>query len=171
MARTISQRTGFRDGMNSYLDVRDFKVESLGGGEFSLSLRYRLGAGAPPAETPDFVQVSAVPDWGAPAGLPASEFLHVNAAEDFVMMSRPWWMALRGWPEIRIVTEFVETLFCYSAHYAGLREVILSEPFLCHARAPGTGHGAIDEARVRGWVTHMRRLGAPMIFNRGNWGK
>ncbi|MEO8368595.1 MAG: hypothetical protein ABI806_05300 [Candidatus Solibacter sp.] len=148
-----------------HLDVRHLEVSDLGGGEFSLSLRYRMTTEAP------VEAAEPARDWGAPSTLPASEFLHSNAAEEFVLMSRAWWLNLRGWPEIRLAAQFVETLFCYAAHYAGLREVILAEPFQCTTRDVPNTEGPIDESRVRGWVTQMRRLGAPMILNRGDWGK
>jgi hypothetical protein len=83
----------------------------------------------------------------------------------------------------------VDSLMCYSAHHAGIREVILQKPMrifhIQHFSGAGwTPEGEIERtARIEAkrvavidystfldWIDLMRRFAAPMIFNRSDWG-
>jgi hypothetical protein len=64
--------------------------------------------------------------------LEASRFrsprLHTNAAGDFILMGRDDWLALRGFPERDTMGRYVDGLYCYLAHQAGIVERIIGEP-------------------------------------------
>jgi hypothetical protein len=104
-------------------------------------------------------------------------------------MSRDDWFALRGYPEFPIWPMHIDSLLCYSAHHAGIREVIFEDPLRIYHIEHLSGAGWTPEgegertARIAGkkvpvlhnddiveFVNKMRRLDAPMIFNLENWG-
>ena len=115
--------------------------------------------------------------------------LHTNACGDFTLLSREDWHALRGYAELPIWPMHIDSLFCYAAHHAGIRGVVLHEPMrifhIEHLSGSGwtpEGDESID-ARVKSkglrrlhndevvkWIDQMRRFNAPAIFNRQNWG-
>jgi hypothetical protein len=136
---------------------------------------------APKLERPDgwtAVSVSQSPpaiDWPArlqnrrheltEIGKPA--FLHVNACS-FVLMHRDLWRDVRGYPEAAGPPEQLQALLCYAAHFAGAREEVLRAPLRVD-REPRTAPPAPDADLI--WmITQMRRLHAPTILNRENWG-
>lgn len=53
--------------------------------------------------------------------------LHTSAAGDFTLMSRDYWHRLHGFREADIGNAHVDGLFCFMAHAAGTREVVLPE--------------------------------------------
>ncbi len=55
-------------------------------------------------------------------------YLHTNGCGDFTMLSRRAWFAMRAYPEMPIWPMHVDSLICYAAHHAGLREVVLEDP-------------------------------------------
>ena len=96
-------------------------------------------------------------------------FLHVNAC-DFILMHRDLWLDLRGFPESDYPPDYLNTLFCYAAHFAGAKEEVLREPLRIH-RKPSAARTvpALDEDMI--WlITQMRRLHSPAILNLDNWG-
>lgn len=118
-----------------------------------------------------------------------AEFLHTNACGDFTLLSREDWFNLRGYPEFPIWPMHIDALFCYAAHHAGVREMILREPMrmfhIQHSSGAGwTPEGEAERsARIESkgvtqvrysdwvrWVDQMRRFNAPMIFTPENWG-
>jgi len=54
--------------------------------------------------------------------------LHTNGCGDFTLLSRDDWFALRGYPEFPIWPMHLDSLLCYAAHHAGIKEVVLREP-------------------------------------------
>ena len=126
------------------------------------------------------------------AGLPNCStpvFLHTNGCGDFTLMARQHWFDLRGYPEFDVFSMNLDSVLCYSAHHAGFREEILSEPMRIYhiehqtgsgwtpegqtqlyARLEAKGLPVIDYREVVDWAVQMRRLNSPMIFNRENWG-
>jgi hypothetical protein len=116
-----------------------------------------------------------------------SAYLHTNACGDFTMLARDDWFALRGYPEWPIWPTHIDSVFCYSAYHAGMREVILGAPMrvfhIAHqavwtpagesernGRARRLGVASIQYADFVRWVEMMRRLDAPMIFTTRDWG-
>ena len=116
-------------------------------------------------------------------------FLHTNGCGDFTLMARQHWFDLRGYPEFDLFSMNVDSVLCYSAHHAGVREEILTEPkqiyhiehqtgsgwtpegqAQLYARLAGKGLPVLDYRQVVDWAGQMRRLNSPMIFNRENWG-
>lgn len=136
-------------------------------------------------------------DWAAsdqsphPAGaeMRNAMFLHTNACGDFTLMAREHWFALRGYPEFPVWPLHIDAILCCSAHHAGVREEILREPLRIYHIQHGQGAGWTPEGEAQlyagiaakglsyvhykevvGWLSQMRRLNSPMIFNRENWG-
>ena len=104
-------------------------------------------------------------------------------------MARQHWFDVRGYPEFDLFSMNLDSVLCYSAHYAGFREEILSEPMQIYHIEHQTGSGwtpegqaqlytrlaakglpVINYREVVDWAAQMRRLNSPMIFNRENWG-
>jgi hypothetical protein len=116
------------------------------------------------------------------AQMRAPAYLHTNACDDFMLLSRQDWFALRGFAEFPILPKLVDTLFCYSAHHAGIRERVLHEPMRAfhieHPSGVGRAHEDDEEHRVStsqhwdlaNWIDRMRRFNAPAIFTLSNWG-
>jgi hypothetical protein len=120
-------------------------------------------------------------------GTPA--FLHTNACGDFTLMAREHWMDLRGYPEFDMYSFNIDSVLCYAAHHAGVREEILKDPLRIYHIEHGTGSGWTPEGQALlfnrlqakgitwleykelvAWAEEMKRLNSPVIFNRENWG-
>src|SRR5579863_7480707 len=130
--------------------------------------------------------------WAAPHSdlqTTAPVYLHTNGCGDFTLMAREHWFDLRGYPEFDLFSMNIDSVLCYAAHHAGFREEILQDPMRIYhiehqtgsgwtpegqahlfARLAAKGLSFIDYQEVIGWAAQMRRLNAPMIFNRENWG-
>lgn len=117
------------------------------------------------------------------------DFLHTNACGDFTLMARDHWLDLRGYPEFDLFSMNLDSLFCFTAHYGGAIEEVLSEPMRIYHIEHGTGSGWTPEGQAKlferlaakglpflgngnvlALAADMRRLQAPMIFNHENWG-
>lgn len=116
-------------------------------------------------------------------------FLHTNACGDFTLMAREDWHEMRGYAELDLFSIHLDSLLCYAAHCAGVREEILREPMRIYHIEHSVGSGWTPEgqqelaARIarRGihllsfddvlWIIGtMRSLHAPLIFNLDDWG-
>ena len=117
------------------------------------------------------------------------EDLHLNACGDFTLLAREHWFDLRGYPEFDLYSFNLDSVLCYAAHYSGARQEMLEDPMRIYHIEHGAGSGWTPEGqaklferlRAKGishiewpemciWATQMRRLKAPMIFNKENWG-
>lgn len=198
------------------IEMLNAQLKPSGSGEFTLSVRFKTPSDPTaeavqralqkvvsevssrlPAWSTAVTQVHQARDWTrryeAPspvaAELTTAAYLHTNACGDFTLLSREDWHALRAYPEFPIWPMHVDSLICYSAHHAGIREVILREPLrifhIQHFSGAGwtpEGEGErtarIEAKRVAvveygtflNWIDMMRRFQAPMIFNRSDWG-
>jgi hypothetical protein len=118
-----------------------------------------------------------------------AEPLHTNACGDFTLLARDDWFDLRGYPEFDLFSLHLDSVFCYAAHFAGIREVVLTDPIRMYHIEHEVGSGStpegitemfsrlkakglpwLEHSQVMAWADQMRSLGATMIFNRGNWG-
>lgn len=125
----------------------------------------------------------------AAAFMRRSRYLHTNACGDFTLLARNHWFDLRAYPEFPIWPMHIDSLFCYAAHHAGIREEILRPPLrifhIQHLSGAGwTPEGqeelaarvarkkvsTIGYAEVVRWINQMRRFDAPMIFSPSTWG-
>ena len=116
-------------------------------------------------------------------------FLHTNGCGDFTLMAREHWFNLRGYPEFDLFSMNLDSVLCYAAHHAGVREEMLQEPMRIYHIEHATGSGwtpegqarlferiaakgisIVDYAQVVRWINDMRRFNAPLIFNLENWG-
>ena len=115
--------------------------------------------------------------------------LHTNACGDFTLLAREHWFALRAYPEFPIWPMHIDSLLCYAAYHAGIREEILRPPrrifHIQHFAGAGwTPEGqdeldarvarkkvsSVEYAEVVKWIDQMRRFDAPMIFSPSTWG-
>jgi hypothetical protein len=83
----------------------------------------------------------------------------------------------------------LDSFLCWAAHFAGAREEILHEPMRIYHIEHGVGSGWTPEGENRLFeriarkgiqsisheelvesITQMRRMNAPVIFNREDWG-
>ena len=112
--------------------------------------------------------------------------LHTNACGDFTMLSAEYWHRAAGHPEFPLRAMKLDGLFCYSAHYAGAKEIVLKEPMrIYHLEHPARSDGALlalakreTDSRTlqlplnqyRAWIAQMRHTRQPIIFNDVNWG-
>jgi len=141
---------------------------------------YSCGAAAP-GPRPLFVQPEPKES--------TCDFLHTNGCGDFTMLAREHWFDLRGYAEMDLFSMNLDSLFCFAAHYGGACEQVLSDPMRIYHIEHGSGSGwtpegqaklferiaakglsFVDNADVLAMASHMRRLGAPMIFNHEDWG-
>ena len=116
-------------------------------------------------------------------------FLHISACGDFTLLSREDWFGLRAYPEFPIWPMNLDLLFCYTAHHAGMAEVVLREPMRVYhtehlsaagwspegeeersARIEAKGVAEIQFATATEWIDRMRRFNVPMIFTLSDWG-
>jgi hypothetical protein len=117
------------------------------------------------------------------------KYLHTNTADDFTLLSRDDWFALRGYPEFEIGPAHVDALFCYAAYHGGIQEVVLREPMRIfhiehlsdagwtpereterNRRIESKGVAHMPCSDFSRWIDLMRQYGAPFIFCRGTWG-
>jgi hypothetical protein len=128
-------------------------------------------------------------DWTESSSADAPVFLHTNACGDFTMMARENWFDLRGYPEFDLFSMNLDSVFCSTAHYGGVREEVLADPMRIYHIEHGTGSGwtpegqtalferiaakglsFLDNEEVLVWAAQMKRLNSPMIFNHEDWG-
>jgi hypothetical protein len=165
---TVPVSPGLRRLLNCYLDSG-----GLTGMLRHAPASFRACRAAPPGP-PD-------PSWNAP------DFLHTNACGDFTLIAREHWFDLRGYAEMDLYSMNLDSLFCFAAHYGGAREEILPEPMRIYHIEHGSGWtpegqarlfeqfatrgiSFIDNEEVLAMAAQMQRWGAPMIFNRDDWG-
>ena len=115
--------------------------------------------------------------------------LHTNSSGDFTLLSRGDWWSLRGYAEFPIWPVHIDSLFCYAAHYSGMREVVLREPIrIFHiehfsgagwtpegeqerlSRIESKGVSVLQYMDLVNWIDRMRRFHAPAIFTLEDWG-
>lgn len=111
--------------------------------------------------------------------------VHTNGCGDFTVLPKASWMTLRGYPELPLWSMHIDSLLCYMAVAAGIRERILRAPArLFHiehenswvvmtpaqrlktfAAKPWMDIGLLQEI----WEV-MYKSQQPVLFNDENWG-
>lgn len=56
--------------------------------------------------------------------------LHTNGCGDFTLLSRSAWHALRGYPEFRVFSFHIDSIFCHQAHESGYFEAVFPDPLV-----------------------------------------
>jgi hypothetical protein len=167
------------------LRMLNLRVFSLRWDETSHGPRVEVAQTGPAKDWSSFVQAPSP----HAALMRDAAYLHTNACGDFTLLARDDWFALRGYPEFPIWPMHIDALLCYAAHHAGMREVILRDPMRVfhiehltgagwtpegeearRARIAAKGVPAMEYAEFEKWVDQMRRLNAPVIVTRGDWG-
>jgi hypothetical protein len=115
--------------------------------------------------------------------------LHTYACGDFTLMAREHWMDVRGYAELDMYSMHLDSLLCWAAHYAGVREEVLEDPLRTYhidhsvgsgwtpeggaqlfARLENKGVPSLEYSKLLEWVTDMRELGVTMVLNHDGWG-
>lgn len=116
--------------------------------------------------------------------------LHTNACGDFTMLAKEKWLDILGYPELEIYSMHIDSLGCYEAYHAGLKEEILADPMRVYHIEHGAGWTPDGEQNLfngltkRGigyltyqdyldYVAQMRKKGGPLLFNKDKgdaWG-
>jgi hypothetical protein len=86
--------------------------------------------------------------------------LHTNAVGDFTLLSREGWEKVEGYAELELYSFFIDALFIYEAHYAGLRETVL--PYAVYHMEHGGGWKP-EEQQMEDLLTRLEQRGIPSI--------
>lgn len=115
--------------------------------------------------------------------------LHTNGCGDFTLLSRYDWFRLRGYAEWDIFSFHLDSLFLYTAHYGGCKEVLLPQDHIhyhiehCEGWTPEI-HGAgtlerhleqnkidrLDNAKLASLIQDMAMRKKPFMVNSNHWG-
>jgi hypothetical protein len=113
--------------------------------------------------------------------------LHTNACGDFTLMSKEDWFLIRGSPELEMYSLHLDSIVCYSAHFAGVQEIILDYPVYHIEHDSGwTPEAEKDRSLYRNlesrkvpvmsikeldrWIARMHRRNGPLNHNGDDWG-
>lgn len=136
----------------------------------------------PPAPEPIAEEPPPLPPWQYPQ-------LHTNACGDFTLMSKQDWDKIRGYPEWEIFSFHLDSVLLYVAHYAGIREEILTDPMRVYHVEHASGWSPQVErdqslnkrlAKLKipqlsfeqfdAIARLMEQTGQPLIVNNADWG-
>ena len=113
--------------------------------------------------------------------------LHTNACGDFTLMAKEDWLRLRGYPELEMYPLHPDSLLCYMASSAGIREVVMRHP-VYHVEHSGgwtpevesdkdlrrdlskAGIPQLTSKQLGVWAVKMFCERKPIIFNLEDWG-
>jgi hypothetical protein len=117
------------------------------------------------------------------------DMLHLTACGDFTMLARERWLDLRGYAEFEMFPMNIDSLFCWAAHFGGVKELVLKSPMRAYhiehesgsgwtpegqeklfARMKERGVSWLDHTDVTRWACDMKRFDAPILFNLERWG-
>jgi hypothetical protein len=115
--------------------------------------------------------------------------LHLNACGDFQLMAREHWFELLGFAEVQTYSMNVDGLFCFAAHYGGIKEHVFEEPLCIYHIEHETGSGYTPEGEqilrkrmddrgipwvewpvVATWASYMQWLDQPLALSGADWG-
>jgi hypothetical protein len=124
------------------------------------------------------------------AGMGKPVYLHTSACGDFTLMAREHWFDVRGYAELnQFYSMHLDSMLCYAAHHAGVREQLLPEPMCIYHIDHSAGSGwtpegegkllarmsqdkiqVVSDQDLVALIVQMRSLHAPLIFNIDDWG-
>jgi hypothetical protein len=111
--------------------------------------------------------------------------IHTNGCGDFTMLSRRAWFELQGYPELPLWSMHLDSLLCYMAVAAGMREQVLGAPQrMFHLEHENSWVAMAPDDRLRTFANkpwldfsllteiwhNMYRKGQAVKFNDENWG-
>lgn len=117
-----------------------------------------------------------------PPPTPEPPLLHTIASGDFMLLDRENWMKLRGYAEFDVYSMNLDSLSCWAAYKAGIREEILQDPIRMYHIDHGAGWTPETSAEL---FARMDKIGLPwigypevvemvesgrIIFNDEDWG-
>jgi hypothetical protein len=188
----IGVRVTDRAGTDVF-QVSSDRLQSHAGDEYliTLDLGYRFLGYTPPlrqeyySQTAWFLEViatrpvSQIQPSSDSLSQMTRKYLYTDTCDDFILLSRQDWFAMRGFPELRISPGHIGALFCYSAHHAGIREVVLKDPirmFRMEPRLESLPRTPSEHLECGGsnefddLIGGMDRLKRPLILAREDWG-
>lgn len=111
--------------------------------------------------------------------------LHTNGCGDFTLLSQNAWRALRGYPELRVFSFHIDSIFCHQAHESGFHEHVFADTLVHYhidhsdGWTPETNDELLKRLRKNNTpfienqfdilVEACRRTTKP-IFNSSDWG-
>jgi hypothetical protein len=114
--------------------------------------------------------------------------LFCNACGDFTLAHADIWNNLKGYAELEVFSMHLDSLFMYTAHYAGFVEERLPDSMVHYHIEHGGGwtpeghqklYSGLAKRKI-GWLGYkhdlvrlaltMRRMRGPLYFNGDNWG-
>lgn len=115
--------------------------------------------------------------------------VHTNACGDFTLLHREDWEKVGGYAEFDFYSFHIDSLFCLSAHYGGVKEYFLPVPCATFHIEHSVGSGWSPEGQERlfsrlaennvwwlpwnlvlTWVNQIKATGQPLPFNNNDWG-
>jgi hypothetical protein len=178
-------------------DPRTLACRLFAVGEGTGSATEPAGITDPPGPWPSAVTGSQPPqvNWRAKlepglqliAAMGRPPLVHTAACGDFTLMAREHWWDVRGHAELDQFSMHLDSLLCYAAYHARVRETLLPESMRAYHIEYGSGwpseryqemyartsrNGIPDVAYedLLELIAAMRFLHAPVIFNGPSWG-
>ncbi len=113
--------------------------------------------------------------------------LHTNACGDFHLMSRDDWFDIKGAPELELFSLHLDSLVCYIAFFAGIKEIMIEAPIYhiehdsgwspksekdrsLYKRLEKNKVPVMSIKELDDWVSKMYKSKAPIIHNDDDWG-
>jgi len=113
--------------------------------------------------------------------------LHTNACGDFQLMYKDDWKKVRGYAEFDMYSFHLDSLLEFSAHFGGVKEIVLPETMRCYHIEHGGGfkpetvnemHETWEKKKVPrlsydefvGWAKVMQMSDSGIVFNQQHWG-
>jgi len=111
--------------------------------------------------------------------------LHTNGCGDFTLLSKRAWHALRGYPEFKVFSFHIDSIFCHQAHESGFFEYVFPDDLIHYhidhsdGWTPETNDQLLGRLRMHNipfiesqfdvLVDVCRRTKKP-LFNSSDWG-
>ena len=111
--------------------------------------------------------------------------VHTNGCGDFTMLAKDRWLELRGYPELPLWSMHIDSLLCYMAVAAGIREKVLRSPAKLFHMEHENSWVVLSPAQrlktfaAKPWIDvgllheiweAMYRSEQPIALNDSNWG-
>ncbi len=113
--------------------------------------------------------------------------VHTNACGDFTLLSKDDWFRLKGYPELKMYSLHIDSLFCYIAYFSGITEEFLTYPIYHLEHLSGwtpkaerdktiyqplktKGIPWLSPRHIEAWNSQMWDFGAVDSLNDHRWG-
>jgi hypothetical protein len=113
--------------------------------------------------------------------------LFTNACGDFTLLSKEDWFSLRGYYEAEMYSFHLDSVFCFAAVHAGIKEIVLEDPMRIYHIEHTSGWTPEGDKKLTNMLKskgipkmsndefnnlalEMRQRNQPIIHNDENWG-